>query len=67
MNIINDNISTEYWSDIKFEYLKFKFNTLLVRDQLINNIYYDNIPFSLINNTFFALNDKKYIIVFPKK
>jgi len=65
-DIINDNVPIEYWRNTKFENLKFYFDIRIVKEQLINNIYYSNNRLEK-NNTLFLLNDKRYIIMFPKK
>lgn len=63
MDIINDNLQSEYWRGIRFG---FNFNTCLVKEQLLNNIKHNNDTFASINHTIFMLNDKTYTILFPK-
>jgi hypothetical protein len=65
MDIINDNVPAEYWGNTKFGNFSFNFNTVIVKEQLINNIHDDT--FSITNGTRFLLNNKKYTILFPKK
>lgn len=69
MDIINDNLPLEYWRETGltgFNKITFNCNISLFKDQLINNISYNDIPFGPVNSTWFLSNDKKYIIGFPK-